>query len=415
VEVLVVHDRKTMRDEIVKILNEEKDTGCNVSQAADIREARIALKSKTFDLMILDLTMPNNSGSDQPGYTQVAYLLREIYDHEDLNAPGDLIGISKEANSLGLLSSDLGPHFMVAVTEDDNGAWREYLIDRVRYAFRSAVSKQRSLAHHYDVDAMIVTAVDEEFQPYNNLLEFYKDRNFPDVSRFIFNDKSGNPRSGIAFSIGASGQATSASRTQSLISWFRPRIAIMSGYCGGVASKVNLGDLCFFDSAAPWDYGKWEEIRDKEGRLVSERFSSRPNALGLSGKTVRNIARELVSKNGDFTQDEMRKIHELAPTESLFPKVQLTHAASGSAVVANDRIIELIQNLNGAIKAVDMESYGFYDACLNTFVRKPQFICVKSVSDYCNGEKGDDYHSVCSYMSAVMACRILMKHIDFLE
>ncbi len=412
-DILVVHDRKTVRDEIVNILNEDKETDCIVSQATDIRNARLALRSKTFDLMILDLTMPNNSGSDKPGYTQVADLLREIYDHEDLNAPGDLIGISQESNSLELLSSDLGPHFMVAVTEDHNGAWRQYLADRVRYAFRSAVSKQRSLAHHYDVDAMIVTAMDEEFQPYGDFIEFHSDRNFPDVSRFTFNDKFGKPKSGIAFSIGTSGQATSASRTQSLISWFRPRIAIMSGYCGGVASKVNLGDLCFFDSAAPWDYGKWEETRDKEGNLVSERFSSRPNALSLSGKGLRNIARDLVTKNGDFTQDEMRRIHELSPTKSLSPTTLLTHAASGSAVVANDRIIEQIRNLNGAIKAVDMEAYGFYDACLNTFVKKPQFICVKSVSDFCNGEKGDDYHSVCSYMSAVATYKMLTKHIVF--
>lgn len=412
-EVLIVHDRRSMREKICDLLGEAMGQECHLTQAQDIREARLALTDKTFDLMILDLTMPNHVGRDRPSFNQVSDFLREVYDFEDLNAPGDLIGISQEADSLQLLASGLGPHFMVAITEDDDGIWQKHLIDRVRYALRSASSKQKALAKHFDVDAMIVTAMDEEFAPYRQLFELKPDRSFPEVNRFVFTDKAGYVRSGVGFSIGSSGQATAASRTQSLIGWFRPRIAIMSGYCGGVLSKVDLGDLCFFESAAPWDYGKWEETRDDQGQLISERFLPRPNSLTLRDNDVRLIARGLVDRNGEFSPEEQLRINQLSPQGQLSPKTRLTHAASGSAVVANDRIIEQIKGLNDAIRAVDMEAYGFYDACINTFVTKPKFMCLKSVSDYCNGEKGDDFHQVCSYISAVTTRRIITQYIDF--
>jgi nucleoside phosphorylase len=96
------------------------------------------------------------------------------------------------------------------------------------------------------------------------------------------------------------------------------------------------------------------------------------------------------------------------------PKFLLTHAASGSAVVANDTIVAQIRGLNDSIRAVDMESYGFYDACLKTFVAKPKFICLKAVSDFCNGEKGDDYHKYCSLLSAISTRRLLSEFIDFI-
>lgn len=357
--------------------------------------------------------MPNVSGRDAAGFRQVEEFLRDIYELGDHYAPGDLIGISQEAAALELMKSGLASNFMAAITEDADGLWKSQLTDRARYSFRSASSKQMSLAGHNGVDVLIVTAMDLEFAPYYDLFELSEDSIFPGVYHFVFQDKDAQMRNGIGYSIGRSGQPSAASRTQSLISWFRPKVAFMSGYCGGVAKKVNLGDLCFFESAAPWDYGKWTEKRDAKGNLLSEEFLSRPNALPIQDSQLQSVARKLVTMRGDLSSAEARTIRKLSPKDDLLPEFILTPAASGSAVVANDSVISQIVGLNDSIRAVDMESYGFYDACINTFVAKPKFMCLKSVSDFCNGEKGDDFHEVCCYVSAVTTQRLLLHHVGF--
>lgn len=412
-EVLIVHDRLDATESIKQVLLDQEVDERLITSASDIRTARSFVRDKSYDLIILDLTVPNFAGRDQPSFAQVETFLREIYEFEDLLAPGDLIGISQEAEALTLMQSGLGLHFMIALTEDPDGNWKSQLGDKIKYSMRSTNSKQLSMARKHGIDVLLITAMDKEFAPYKDLFELNDFPLFPGVYSFVFTDKSGAVRNGVAFSVGASGQASAASRTQSLISWFRPRVALMSGYCGGVKDEVELGDLCFFESTAPWDYGKWSETRDKDDNLVSEQFSSRPTALALNDQQLRNAARCLVEKSGDMGWKEADTVHQLAPVPSLSPRFRLTQAASGSAVVANDTIISQIIGLNDAIRAVDMESYGFYDACLNTFVAKPRFLCLKAVSDFCNGEKGDDYHNVCSYLSATTVKRLLLEFIEF--
>lgn len=60
-----------------------------------------------------------------------------------------------------------------------------------------------------------------------------------------------------------------------------------------------------------------------------------------------------------------------------------------------------------------MEFYGFYDVCLNIFVVKFRFFCIKFVLDFCNGEKGDDYYRVCSYLLAVIVKKLLQHYVIF--
>lgn len=413
-DVIIVHDRDLIAAEIARIIS-SIDPSARVDFANDSRSARKLLAIRAYDLMVLDLTIPQIIGRDQPSFGNTEALLNEIYVYGDLLAPADLIGISREAEAIDLMRSGLGSHFMVSLSEREDGLWMDQLADRVKYAFRSMESKQISLSRHFGVDALIVTAMDEEFFPYHSLFDLSKDGVYSEVSRFTFTDKHGLPRVGVAFPIGVSGQASAASRTQSLISWFRPKLAIMSGYCGGVKGKVDLGDMCFFESSAPWDYGKWDETRDPQGNLISEEFKSRPNALSIREDEIKRAVRDICINGGCLTPQEQLSIKDLLPKQiDSQPKFLLTHAASGSAVVANDTIVAQIRGLNDSIRAVDMESYGFYDACLKTFVAKPKFICLKAVSDFCNGEKGDDYHKYCSLLSAISTRRLLSEFIDFI-
>ena len=135
------------------------------------------------------------------------------------------------------MNTSLGPHVTVAIPEDEKGDWRRYLSDKIKYASRAAVTRQISINQHFLYDALVVTALDKKFEPYKDKFDFNDIRHFAGAQEFIFPDKEGASRRGVAYSIGKSGQARASSITQSLLTSFRPRLALMSGLCGGVEGK----------------------------------------------------------------------------------------------------------------------------------------------------------------------------------
>ena len=197
--------------------------------------------------------------------------------------------------------------------------------------------------------------------------------------------------------------------SQALITFFRPKIALMSGYCGGVTNKVELGDLIFFEASYDWDYGKWEEDENSKNLV----FRARPSPIGIEGSDTHAIARHYLTSSFNGNPTLLGRVHKESLGNLSKFGMHLCPVASGSAVVANDAIVTQIRDLNDSIQAVDMESYGFYHASKYTRVLPPQFLCVKSVSDFCNGQKEDGLHNACSFISASAVSDILQNTWNF--
>lgn len=407
-KILVVHDRVAIGDRISEIVISD-DSRNHVDRANDYFSARALLSAEIYDLLIIDLTIPYTSASGSPSYEAVHDLLKELFASETLNVPGDIIGITQDLDTLTRIGAELGPHLMVAIEEDTDSLWEQYLIDKLAYARHAANTRYISVNQHHDYDALIVTAMDAEMVPYEENFEMRALKHFRGAKEFLFNDRDGNIRRGIAYSIGRSGQPSAASMTQALITFFRPKVALMSGYCGGVKGKVELGDLIFFEAAYAWDYGKWTE----EGDPPSAVFRVRPDPISIVNELLHDIARKYATSNFRKTPELLEQINQkskgLVKSFDMFIKP----AASGSAVVAADEIVSQIRGMSDSAWAVDMEAYGFYCAADNTRVIKPQFMCLKAVSDFSNGEKGDELHTTCSYISSVVVVDLLTEKWDF--
>ncbi|MEP0941985.1 MAG: hypothetical protein ABJH63_15195 [Rhizobiaceae bacterium] len=403
-KILIVHDRLEIGDAI-ELLVTTSDPATIVSRAADHRSARDLLKEKIFDLLIIDLTIPFTPNSSDATYDAVENLLGELFEADSLHVPGDIIGITQDLDVLDRIGSSIGPHLMVAIEEDNAGKWKRYLLDKIEYAARAARTRYISINQQYDYDVIIVTAMDVESEPYREIFDAQDLKHFRGAKEFLFNDKFGLSRKGILYSIGRSGQASAASLTQALISTFRPQIALMSGYCGGVKGKVELGDIVFFEGAYAWDYGKWDE----EGEPPIAVFRARPDPIAISGGRLHDVARTISTSNFSKSPEILKKAGRLSAGKLDKFNVFIKPAASGSAVVAAEEIVAQIRGLSDSVWAVDMEAYGFYSAASQTRVKKPEFMCVKSVSDYSNGEKGDGYHNVCSFLSASIVWNMITE------
>lgn len=404
--ILIIHDRSDVRSEIADLCSDTLNGSCLIEQAGDYVSGRNALVARTFDLAIIDLTLPHIEGKFDPNYDTAHELIQEIVESSAIYAPGDLVGISRDAKAASLLQGDIGSHLMVIIEETPDGQWKEQLEDRINYVRRSRHSRQLSLHAHYDYDACILTALDKEMEPYRDNFEMQEDGYFKGAYKFLYKDGAGVTRRGIVCSIGRAGPARAASKTQSLLIWYRPKLLLMSGFCGSIKSDLRLGDIAIFETVFDWDYGKWES----RGYFRQE-FLARPEPISIRELEIHDFARRIVTEGIPEFQELVARAKRLSPKIGNSIAVRLVPAASGSAVVANPRIVRRIRGLNESIGAVDMESYGVYLAAGMTPGPRPDFLVVKSVADYCDVKKTDDFQAGCSLLSAEVVLHILKKYI----
>lgn len=424
---LVIHDREKVANKISQIAIDAGVEPRLLTVVDDGTSARSALRESIFDLVIIDLTLPHIKGIDAPSYQTADNLLKEIFLLEELKVPGDIIAITKSIEALELISTSVGPHVMTTIEEDDESLWETHLKEKIEYARRAAGTRQLSMNSTYDYDCLIVTALDKELAPFKDEYDFTAHPLFDGAFTFQFPDRTDTLRRAVAFSIGKSGEARAASYTQSLLAVFKPRFALMVGICGGVKGKIKLGDIVFSEAAIDWDYGKWDEPVGENVDAatgdpahnptptpkVEPRFAARPGPISISGSKSHRASRALIEGSTYLEPAFLKRIQEVSLGLITSPTPHIAPMASGSSVVGSDVILERVRTLNDAIRGVDMECFGFYFAASYTHVARPEFLCIKSVSDFSNGTKDDKYHPGASFAAAAYGQLMIEKFWDF--
>ena len=403
-KVLIIHDRRPIRDEIKTTCENNLKGDPLVDMAVDLIDARERLAADFYDLVIIDLTLPVREGRAAT-IENAEILLEEIFDQGGLNAPADVMGISRDAEALSQISTNISQHLMTCLSEDSD--WKQSLEEKLNYLTRVRSSRQLVANSSYGLDLAIITALDKEAMPYERLFELSESDEMKGCRIFSFSDKNGKIRNGILHSVGQAGQAPAAAATQALLTQFRPRLIAMTGFCGGVEERTKFGDLIGFRKVEGWDYGKWE---GKKGQ--DPVFKPRPDPLVAPEGQIYDIVRSL---EGNF--EPSRKILEAVAAASGGEisswSVKRGHAGSGSAVVTSDETMQSIVGRNEDIRAIDMESHGFYFACGHSPVRRPDYLCLKSVADMCNGEKDSRLHEACSLISASFLTDLVRTRYQF--
>lgn len=409
-KILVIHDRLEVGSELQRIAEATAGSGAKVELVHDVFTARDKLKAGFYDLVAIDLTLPVKTGSVHVSLQNTQMLLDEIF-NGDVNVPADVIGISREAEVLDLLRTTIGEHLMACLHEDTGGAWRQAFETKIRYLMNARSARRMVANSSHDVDLVIMTALDKEAQPYSHLFELAPSNEFHGAKVFSFQDAAGRTRKGHLYSIGQAGQPPCGSATQALLTQFRPKLIVMTGFCGGVAQRVGFGDLVAFGTTSAWDYGKWEQREDASGKRTV--FRPRPMPLSCPTDGIREKVREMIASGFSPDPETLASVLKLSKGKITDWKLRLRGAGSGSAVVTSLETLDQIVDRDEEIWAIDMESYAFYYACLHTPVLSPDFICIKSVADHCNGDKNSDYHESCSQISAQFAKAIVTQKYNF--
>ena len=101
-------------------------------------------------------------------------------------------------------------------------------------------------------------------------------------------------------------------------------------------------------------------------------------------------------------------------TPSGILKIHVGPMASGASVIADDEAARSIATQHRELMAIEMEAYAVMAAAEYASDPKPTAVIIKSVCDYADAKKNDDWQKYASYTSAAFADQLFSNpHMSF--
>lgn len=213
------------------------------------------------------------------------------------------------------------------------------------------------------------------------------------------------------------GMPVAASLTTKLIYLYNPKIIAMCGICAGTKGKI--GDILAPDIL--WDYGSGknyiDKIKTKTGKKKKvEKFDPYRYPEYVNNEIIKKLI-EL-----SFKKTYLEDIRRQYPIENHFEEfpdslsLRVGPYASGSAVIANERILTHIKSQDGKLIGFDMEAYGVIYSVNNcNKEHKPTCLIFKSISDYGDSNKNhkdkDKHQDYAAFTSANYLTKFILNEI----
>lgn len=184
-----------------------------------------------------------------------------------------------------------------------------------------------------------------------------------------------------------------------LIKHFRPRYLIMVGIAAGVVQadveKQIYGDVVVADVIWNFSSGKFVSPEKADIRFGEIGFIPRP--------TVIKINPEIVPFIKEASESKEKQCH-----------VFVGPMASGSAVVANSEFLnKSIRTQYSHTAGLDMEAYAIAYAAENATKPRPVPLIIKSVCDYADSGKSDQYQKFAAFTSCEFAKLLYEKFLPY--
>ena len=186
--------------------------------------------------------------------------------------------------------------------------------------------------------------------------------------------------------------------TMKMISIFKPKYVIMVGIAAGIAHKKTV-DQIYGDVVVPnvvWDYssGKFVSAANASLKFGGVGFIPRPHFVNTDEVMLEAVEHAMHSEENECF-------------------VHIGPMACGSTVVANSEVVnKQIHSQYVNTVAVDMESYAVMYAVKQAPTPRPRGLVIKSVCDYADEEKSDQYQKFAAYTSAQFAKILYEKYLE---
>ena len=382
-----------------KFLNEE----CNltedfIDEALTINDGRKKLYEKRYDLLLLDLVLPRDIDSDATAEESIRFL-EEIYYNSEINIPVHIIGFSQYDDMVIAHESKFEDKLWHLIKFDYiNSNWKNLLKVKISHLISTKNEFKKSIEGKDEFDYAIICALETpELKavlalPCEWKMFKIEDDNDPMVyHEGVINTLNGNARRVLACSVNKMGMQATVCVTSIIISKFNVKNIFMTGICAGVKDRdLRFGDVIIAENTTEYAAGKISENSDG---IFS--FEPEPTQLPTNQKLLALINTFISSNEKGFLN-----VYSEFPgpkPDNIF-KAKIGPIASGSLVVASKTMVKNITESNRKILGIDMEGHGMYLA--SHFLETSKSLFIKSVCDFGDNEKNDDYQAYASYTSA---------------
>lgn len=254
-------------------------------------------------------------------------------------------------------------------------------------------------------DFLIITTVQEEFDAvFETLNQIAQDVpcTCHTVHGFFISTPFGNRTIALSKSH-RMGTVAAALNAQKCILEVSPRLVILVGITAGIRGEVNLGDLVIPDRIVEYESTKVAVDGERNQGLIRETHGEVRQKISMWGE--RNLYLNSIK------QDVLDSVTIDIFSERSDIQIHTGAMASGNKVITDPKFIHKIQTIFGRkIISIEMEAIGVAEACDTNSERIP-FIVIKSVSDFADSTKNDDWHSFCSQIAAKFTITLIVEGI----
>lgn len=408
IKILLVEDEQEKRRLISSaLLSCEGITLDNIVLATDAHEAKRQISKQKFDLLILDINIPRRA-DDQIAVGGGLDVLSFIKGNARAIAPTYVVGLTAYTDGADAAQSAFAmPLWKLLFFSYSNDSWSASIKEAVNYLKSRSRPPFFNDGQTYHIDVGVLVALEgEELAGLKRLPYGWTEYQIPhDPSRYLVGTVKHAERDLqiVAVASPRMGLTPAAVTATKLITNFRPRLLVMTGICAGVRGKADMGDVLVADPCFDWGSGKW----------VYDEHASKPKFQPAAyqwrlEEAVRSALRAL-GDDGDL----MRSIHEgfMGKKPSAPPKVIIEAMASGAAVLQSADSMQEIRAQHKNLIGIEMESYAVFCAAAYSGEPRPHVVSLKSVCDFGDDKKDDNFHDYAVFTSSELLGKLLLSDL----
>lgn len=376
-------------EDVPNKLNEIKECIFQTNPEAEVVEVSDwegylrVINSRKFDLIIADLVVPRGKGETKT--IDIAQML--VDDAMDIECPNlytPIIALTQYGDIE--IFKNLNSNKIIVLSYSESSNWRESL--------RKVVVENMPKPIY---DFVIICALTKEAQGF--IEAGYTTSTIEIIHGLECMKIKIENRNGLIVICPRMGLVNAAIISTKVIAYFEPSLICMAGICAGIDEKVKVYDVVVPEICHQHDFGKWG----------NDGFEPEPYSVQLNNITrtkIKQLINDPSFLRGLTKGLNLKRSEYPETTEELSPLVVLAPASSGSAVIADENMNEVVKKQHRKMTAFEMESFSVYESARLADIHV-DFFSAKCVVDDGGANKSDDFHRVACLISAKTVYEII--------
>lgn len=399
IRILIVEDTKAKLNKIIELLTEETKPGLlEITEVGDIKSAKKLLYQKIFDLLILDLVLPFEKGDTANlNHKNGIDFLEDIYGNPSINKPIHIVGLTAFSELKPEYEDKFHNQLNILIDyQQDSFNWRDQLKNIIWTLIEKEEKFLKNRNEQYNYDIAIITAINLEFKSILELdanWEVFKIDNDATVYHSGTFKNESKELKVIAACSPQMGMNAASTLSMKLISNFRPKYMVMTGIAACTKSREThgFGDIIVADQS--WDGGAGKITEDKDG---NNQFIPSANYISLDSDLKEKINSYM---NNTDLFNKLREQCKYPKTNTIL-QLHIGPVASVAGVTENKAMVDELKRHQRKVIGLEMETYAVFYSSNNCSNPKPKALSIKSICDFADTDKNDNYQEYSAYTSA---------------